>query len=249
MRTRFFRSTATAAALALALAACGDEANDEQAAPDGEDLEDLDEEALEDMLGDQPDAEDMEDPNEDVEDGVYRGNGVILPVPDGWSLDPMAFQQGTIAAVSEEGTQQLLAQAIDVADMEEMGQSMDLDTILDQQREGIASELGVEPDVDEEVELEGATRAHQLTFTDVPAQQEGAPESTATLILAEDGNGLLGEFSFSAASEDYDQDIETLLVAEAGFDPDSEPAEPMMPEPQPAPEGEGGEMELPEDDG
>jgi hypothetical protein len=248
VRTRLTRTAAMAAAAALVLAACGDDADDQQAAPEGENdqsPEDLDEDALDDMMGDQ---EDVDDPNEDIEDGIYRGNGVILPVPDGWSLDPMAAQQGTIAAVSEEGTQQLVAQAIDVAQMEEMGQSMDLDTILEQQRDGIQEELGIEPTVDEEVELEGAERAHRLTYTDIPGQQEDMPDSTATLILAEDGDGLLAEFSFSAATEDYDEDVEALLLAEAGFDPDSEPAEPMMPEQQPAPEGggEGGEIS-PED--
>lgn len=248
MRTRFTRTAAMAAAAALALAACGDDADDQQAAPEGEDaegLEDLDEDALDDMMGDQ-DMDDVDDPNEDIEDGVYRGNGVILPVPDGWSLDPMAAQQGTMAAVSEEGTSQLVAQAIDIAQMEEMGQPMDLDTILEQQRSSIEEELGLEPDVDEEADLEGAERAHRLTYTDVPGQQEDMPDSTATLVLAEDGDGLLAEFSFSAATEDYDEDVEALLLSEAGFDPDSEPAEPMMPEQQPAPEGDGGEMS-PED--
>jgi hypothetical protein len=232
VRRGFFRTTAVAAAAALTLAACGED-NDEQALPDDEEaadeLEDLDEDALDDMLGDQ---EDMEDPNEDVEDGVYAGNGVILPVPDGWSIDPTAFQQGLVAAMSEDGAQQLTAQAIDVAEAEEMGQPMDLDTLLD----GVREQVGQDADVDEEVELEGADRAHRLTYTDLPAQQEGAPESSATLILAEDGNGLIGEFAFSAAADQYDSSFEDLLLETAGFDPDSEPPEPMMQ--QPPPEGE-----------
>lgn len=239
MRHRFTRSAAVAAAAALALAACGgdDAGDDEQAAseePDTENSEDLDEDELEDLLGDQ---QDMEDPNDDVEDGVYRGNGVILPVPDGFSIDPGAFQQGMVAAVSEGGEQQLTAQAIDVAEAEEAGQPMDLDTLLDTVRE----QVGVEADVDEEVDLEGAERAHRLTYTNLPAQQEGAPESSATLILAEDGDGLVGEFAFSAAADDYDESFETLLLDTAGFDPDSEPPEPMMQQPPPAPESEGGE--------
>ena len=230
MRTGFFRTTAVAAA-ALALAACGDD-NDEQALPEDEvtdELDDLDEDALEDLLGDQ---EDMDDPNEDIEDGVYAGNGVILPVPDGWSLDPTAFQQGLVAAISEDGAQQLTAQAIDTAEAEEMGQPMDLDSLLD----GVREQVGQEADVDEEVELENAERAHRLTYTDLPAPQEGAPESSATLILAEDGNGLVGEFAFSAAADQYDASFVDLLLENAGFDPDSEPPEPMMQ--QPPPEGE-----------
>jgi hypothetical protein len=232
VRTGFFRTTAAAAAAALALAACGED-NDEQALPDdpeaADELEDLDEDALDDMLGDQ---EDVEDPNEDVEDGIYAGNGVILPVPDGWSLDPTAFQQGLVAAMSEDGAQQLTAQAIDVAEAEEMGQPMDLDTLL----EGVREQVGQDADVDEEVEVANAERAHRLTYTDLPAQQEGAPESSATLILAEDGNGLVGEFAFSAAADQYDSSFEDLLLEIAGFDPDSEPPEPMMQ--QPPPEGE-----------
>ena len=231
MRRRFPRAAVMAAAAVLALAACGDDA-DEQAAQEGEDVEDLDEDALDDLLGDQ---EDMDDPNEDVEDGIYRGNGVILPVPDGWSLDPMAFQQGLVAAVSEDGNQQLTAQAIDITEAEEMGQPMDLDTLLD----GVREQVGEDAEVDEEIELEGAERAHRLTYTDLPAQQEGAPASSATLVLAEDGNGLIGEFAFSAAVDDYDEAVESLLLGEAGFDPDSEPPEPMMQQPPPAPEGEG----------
>jgi hypothetical protein len=58
----------------------------------------------------------------------------------------------------------------------------------------------------------GAERAHRLTYTDLPAQQEGAPESSATMILAEDGNGLVGSFAFSAAADQYDSSFEDLLL-------------------------------------
>jgi hypothetical protein len=162
-------------------------------------------------------------------------------VPDGWELDPNAFAQGVIAAISEDGTQQLSAQAIDATEAEAAGQSLDLDELLENVRQ-----LG-EAEVDEEVELEGATRAQRLTFLDLPAQQEGAPESSATVILAEDDRGYIGEFAVGAASEDYDESLESLLLDGAGFDPDSEPPEPAMPAPMP--EGDMGDMgDLTEED-
>lgn len=234
MRTGFTRSAALAAAAALVLAACGDggdeQAGDEEEASEAEETED----AAEDPSGDEPA---MEDPNDDVEDGIYAGNGIILPVPDGWSIDPAAFQQGLIAAMSEDGTQQLTAQAIDTEQAEEMGQPMDLETLLD----GVREQVDQEAEVDEEVELANAERAHRLTYTDLPGQQEGAPESSATLVLAEDGNGLVGEFAFSAQADQYDASLVDLLLDNAGFDPDSEPPEPMMQQPPPS-EGQGGEM-------
>jgi hypothetical protein len=237
VRISFRRGIAVTAATALVLAGCGDdEAPDDQAAPEEMDAEDLEEDELDDLLGDQ---EDMEDPNEDVEDGEYRGNGVILPVPDGWSLDPTAFAQGALVAMSEDGTQQLSAQAVDVEEAAAAGQDLDFDTLLDGARQ-----MG-EADVDEEVELEGAERAHRLTYLNLPAQQEGQPEQSGTIILAEDGNGLVAEFAFGAMADDYDEEYESILLETAGFDPDSEPPE-MPAMPQPAPEGEGGDMEAPE---
>jgi hypothetical protein len=247
VRTSLRRTIALAAVAALTLAGCGDEDDGDQAAQDEGQAEgeDIDEEELEDLLGGEQDMEDMEDPNEDVEDGVYRGAGVVLPVPDGWQLDPGAFQQGAVLALSEDQGQQLSARAIDSEEAEAAGQPMDLETLLDMIRE----DVGEDADIDEEVELEGAETAHRLTYLDLPSQQEGAPDSSVTIVIAEDGNGLIGEFTFAAEPDDYDEDIADLLVAEAGFDPDSEP--PAMPQaPQPAPEGEGGEMEeMPEDEG
>jgi hypothetical protein len=121
VRRGFFRTTAVAAAAALTLAACGED-NDEQALPDDEEaadeLEDLDEEALDDMMGE---GEDMPDPNDDVEDGIYAGDGVILPVPDGWQLDPQAAAQGAVVAMSEDGQSQLVAQAVDAEEAEAHG--------------------------------------------------------------------------------------------------------------------------------
>jgi hypothetical protein len=230
VRLSWRRGLAASAALALGLAACGDDTGEDpqdDAAP-AESEGEGDEEALDDLMGD---AEGMEDPNEDVEDGVYAGSGVLLPVPDGWQLDPQAAAQGAVVAVSEDQEQYLSGQAIDTAEAEAAGQPMDFDTVLDSVRE----QVGTEPDIDEEVELQNAEQAHRLTFTDLPAQQEGQPEQNATIVFADDGNGLLGQFEFAAATDRYDDAIADQLLAEAGFDPDSEP--PEIPQ-QPAPEGE-----------
>jgi hypothetical protein len=229
VRHRALRLPAALAAAALFVAACGDADPDTdpseppaegEAAPEN-DLDEGDLEGLEDLLGEQGD---LEDPNELVEDGVFRGAGVVLPVPEGWSLDATAYAQGVVAAVNEAGNQQLSAQAIDAEQIEALGQSADLDTLLDNVRQ-----LG-EADVDEEVELAGAERAHRLTYRDLPAQQEGLPETSATIVLAQDDRGYLAEFTVSAAAEDYDDALEDLLLEQAGFDPDSEPPSLDVPE-------------------
>jgi hypothetical protein len=224
------RGLAASAVAALLLAGCGDgdEPQDEAATDSPEEGQ---EEAVDDLTAD---SEDLEDPNEDIEDGVYAGNGVLLPVPDGWQLDPQAFQQGIVAAVSEDQQSQMTAGAVEVGDEE-----VDFDELLDSVRQ----QFGDDVDVDEEVELEGAERAHRLSISGLPPQQEGMPESDVTFVLAEDGNGLVGEFAFAAPSEEYDEELADLLIAQAGFDADSEPPEMPQMQQQPAPEGE----EMPED--
>lgn len=235
MHNPWTRRFAVLLAGTLLLGACSDggdadDAQEDEVAQPGD--EEIDEEALQDLLEDQ---QDLPDPNEDVEDGVYSGNGVLLPVPDGWSLAPEALAQGLVAALTEDGMQQLTAQAVDVEAAAAAGQDLDLDTLLDRVRE----QAPQEPEVDEEIDLAGAARAHRLTFTDVAAVEEGAPESSATIVLAEDGEGLLAEFTFTAAVDAYDDATVDLLLAEAGFDPDSEP-QPMPQQPAPPPQGDSG---------
>lgn len=242
MRHSYKRGLALTAVAGMLLAGCGDDqaqeaadtpSPDEQTGTDQTEGEQLDEEALEDLMGG---TEGMEDPNEDVEDGVYRGNGVVLPVPEGWSLNPQAFAQGVVAAVSEDQTQQMTAQAVDTEAMEAAGQEMGLDSLVD----GVREQIQQQPEVDEDVELAGADRAHQLTYLDLPAQQEGSPSSSATIVIAEDGSGLIGEFAFSATADSYDEEIASLLVEQAGFDPNSEPPAPPQPQQPPVPQ-EGGQ--------
>ncbi|MFO7779045.1 MAG: hypothetical protein R6V28_11885 [Nitriliruptoraceae bacterium] len=252
MRTSWRRGLVLTAAIGLFLAGCGDGepqedgAGDEQTSTDTAEEEEpsgeatgeqeLDEEALEDLLAEQ---EELPDPNDDVEDGVYRGNGVLLPVPEGWSIDPGALLQGVVAAFPEDGSQQLTARAVDTEQAEASGaEPIELDTLLDDLRQQIEQDA----DTDEEIEVVGADRAYRLTYLDLPGQQEGQPDTGVTLVLAESSGRLLGEFVYSAGSPDYDDQIASLLVEEAGFDPDSEvPAPVQAPTPAPAPEGDGAE--------
>lgn len=231
MRHRTTRGLALTAVAGLLLAGCGGDGAQDDPSPDDQAAigQSDSEQPPDDLSGD---GQQLDDPNDDIEDGVYRGNGVALPVPDGWSVDPAALSQGVVAAVSEDGTQQLTAQAIDTEDAAAAGQDLEFDTLLDGVREQIAQEA----EVDEEVELAGAERAHRLTYLALPSQQQGAPPSSATIVLAEDGQGLIGEFAFSAATDAYDEAIAELLLGKAGFDPDSEPPS----SPQPPPQGEGG---------
>lgn len=230
---------ALTAVAGLLLAGCGD--SEQAAQEDPTAGETGTEEGAEDPTG----AAAPDDPNQDVEDGVYRGNGVLLPVPDGFTLNQQAFAQGIVAAVSEGGTQQMTAQAVDAAQLEGSGQELDLQTLVD----GVRQQIDQEPEVDEEVELANAQAAHRLTYLEMPAQQEGAPPSSATILIAESGDGIVGEFAFSAAAEDYDQETAELLLAEAGFDPESEP--PEVPQQQaPAPQqGQTGEPQGTEPEG
>jgi hypothetical protein len=237
VRTSWRRGVVLTAAVGLFLAGCGDAEPQEDGTEDGQTStgasegedpsgdasgeEELDEEALEDLLADQ---EDLPDPNEDVENGIYRGNGVVLPVPEGWSIDPGALSQGVVAAFPEDGSQQLTARAVDTEQAEADGaEPIEFDSLVDSVRQQIEQDAAT----DEQIEVVGADRAYRLTYLDLPGQQEGQPDTGVTLVLAE-SEGLVGEFLYSAGSADYDEDIVSLLVEEAGFDPDSEVPDPVQ---------------------
>jgi len=234
--TSLRRRTTVLAATALAtlvLASCGDGGGD-GADPDDASTEDTSTDGTEaegnsegdqQALGDLEDL-DLEDPNELVSDGRFAGNGIILPSPDGWSFDEMAFASGIALATGPEGTQQIAGEAVDPADLPE---PLTFEDVLEANR----ATAGQEPDVDEEVELPGAARAQQLRYLDVPGQEEGSPGTSILLLIAEREDGILGVFNYAAASEDFDDAIADQLLATAGFDPDSDPAEPAMPAPTP----------------
>ncbi len=219
------------------LAACAPDETDDQAQTDeaageepgdlgeleGElDPEDLEGELdLDDLMGDQGD---MPDPSENVEDGVFRGDGILLPIPDGFELEPTAYMQGLVAAITSDGEQQIAGQAVDSASVEE---PLDLDELAEANQEQFG-----EADLDEETEIEGSTRARQLRFDEVPAQQPEGSDLTVVLVLAEDDEGHIAIFNYVAPVDDFDEGEADAVLAGIGFDPDSSPPEP---EPMPAP--------------
>lgn len=238
MRTR--TAVAVTAAASLMLAACGDDGDGtdatDAAASDGSAAEDP-------PAGDDPaaGADDLPDPNDDITDGIFAGSGVRVPVPDGFELDPMAAAQGLVAAIAEGGEQQMLAQAIDVAALEEAGEELTLDALVEDNR----SQFPDEPAVDEAFELSDGSAAHQLVFEDLPpvgaeAPAEDAGEAPAqpdvdiAVVVADDGAGRLAQFTYLAPSDAFDDAVLTALLEESAFDPDSDPVPPV---PAPAPEG------------
>jgi hypothetical protein len=220
---RIRRTLALAAAAAM-LAACGTTDDEPAAQPPEEQQAPEEPGAGEDPFADQPE---LEDPNEQVADGAYRGEGIVLPVPDGWRVDEMAFAQGLVLAMPEAGNEQLAGQAVDTADLEE---DIDFDELVAANRDQFESA----PTEDEEVELQGAAQAHLLRFDGLAPQQEGQPEGSLLLIMADDGEGRIAVFNYAAPTDDYDEQQADLLLSAAGFDPDSAPS-PMAPVGEPAP--------------
>lgn len=219
---RSSRLLAMVAAAALAAACTTDDGAttdppaDDQATPQDElDPDEL--EALEDLL--QQQQEELPDPEDNVEDGVFRGVGVMMPAPDGWQLDPMSLAQGIVVAITDDAQQTLVAQAVDTADLD---QELDYDELVENSR----AEFGGDPDADEEISLAGAARAHLLRFDDLPAQQADLPDNTLLTLIADDGAGELAMFNYVAPTEDYDEDTESQLLSQGGFDPDSDPLPP-----------------------
>jgi hypothetical protein len=243
VRLRTLRPLAVVATAAIVLAACADgDTTDDTAAPDGteqpdadgelEQLDELDEEALEDLLAGEGEGEDpfadLPDPNDDVSDGAYRGSGVVLPIPEGWAIDQASFVQGNLVATPEDFTQQLFAQAVDV---ETLPEEVTFDQVVEDNLAQLTA-AGDDPTVNEEVELAGAAQARELRFDSLPAQVEGEPDNAVLLVIADDGDGRLGIFNYAALADDFDDATAELLLAEAGFDADSDPT-PPAPAPTP----------------
>lgn len=244
------RPTATIAlAAALVLAACGtaddaettdDPPEDEQSteAPDddaaAEDPAAADDPAAaEDPLADLPDLEAQ------VEDGVFRGEGIVLPIPDGWQFEPAAQLQGQVVATGgDEGLQQIFGQAVDADDLPE---TVTFEELLESNR----AQFEEEPAVDEEIELEGAEVAHQLRYDALPATQEGLPPVSIVLLVAESPDGHFGSFNYAAATDEFEDAVAERFVTETGFDPDSDPTPLQLPDL----EGEPETPTEPEDEG
>jgi hypothetical protein len=72
----------------------------------------------------------------------------------------MAFAQGLVLAMPEDGSEQFAGQAVDTDDL---GEEIDFDELVSANREQF--ETG--PTEDEEIELEGAAQAHLLRFDEL----------------------------------------------------------------------------------
>lgn len=221
-RARLLPALAIAAAAAVTLAACDGEEPAEDPEAVGA-LEELDEDLLGALGEDDDPFAGMEDPNEYVRDGVFAANGVQLPAPEGWSFDAFAFASGIALSTSPDGSAQLHAEAVDPADL-------DVELTYEEVVEANRGSVDQTPDVDEEVELPGARRALHLRYLGLAAHEdapEGQPaDSSVVLLIAEREDGVLGVFSYAAATEDFDPAVADQLLATAGFDPDSDPLGP-----------------------
>lgn len=229
-------ATTTLAAAALVLAACGttdedetpDNTPEDEQAPSNDELD-------EDAAGEDPVAPEdplagLPDLSEQVEDGVFRGEGIVLPIPDGWQFEPAAQLQGQVLArEGGEGTQQIGGLAVDVDDLAEP-------VTIEEVIEGSREQYDEEPAVDEEIELEGAEVAHQLRYEALPGAQEGAPELSTVLLVAADGDGRIGLFNYAATTDDFEDAVAEQFVTETGFDPDSDPTPLQLPEVEGDPE-------------
>jgi hypothetical protein len=193
--------------------------------------EELDEAALEDLLGDLDPVEEpsLEDLGVSVSDDEVRGLGVVMPLPDGWEFDPVPASQGALfaSAGGADPEQLLFAVAGIESDPASGFEGLGLEDALDVVRGSVP----MTPDRDEAVELDGAVAAQLLEYEEVRIgnEEEGGPVSYQAVILAEDADGVLALFNYVALSGAEDAGVTELLLADAGFDPGSEP--PVVPIP------------------
>lgn len=242
------RNMTAAASAAVLLAACGGtDDGDPGAAPETatDDETGADADGTEDEPNDGDTLGDLElpDPDEFIADGEFRGQGVVLPLPDGWSVDQMTLLQGLVSASADDDQmQQLAAQAVDTTQLGE-DQQVSFDDLLEVQRSQFeAIDPDLTPSIDEAVDIEGATAAHRLRFEDVQIDQQ--PAFDLELVLAEDGEGRIALFNYAAPTGDFDEAISELMLEGAGIDPDSQPPEPppapAAPAPEPGDDTDGG---------
>lgn len=220
------RIAALVAILAVAVAC----STPEPVATDDPTVDELPEdlEGLEDLLG--PELE----PVEPDADGNLRAQGVVVPIPEGWDVDPGALGSGLVLAVppGSDGLPALVAAAgVEVNPF--LGfQGLDYDGAL-----AILRDLDPagEATRDQEVAVAGAERAHLLVFEDLHTPtadgQPQLPDTDQLVILAEDADQRLAIFNYSTVAGAYEEAVEALLLTEAGFDPDSDPDLPELPEP------------------
>lgn len=214
-------------AATVLVVACGDGDADDQAADDLDGLEDELPEDLDDLLEPELDEVELD------EDGKFRGQGVVVPIPDGWEVDPAGLESGVVIAGPPEGEGlPALAAAAGIErnpflGFEGLGYEPTLEALRGLDPEGEAV-------VDEPVDLAGAERAHLLVFEALASPevegQESLPDTDQLVVLAEDSAEQVTIFNYTAETGSYDEEIQELILAEAGLDPDSEPAIPELPE-------------------
>lgn len=208
------------------VAACTEAEPDEAAVDEPDAVEEELPDDLEGLLDAEPEDVEVDD------DGNFRGQGVVVPVPDGWQVDPAALDAGLVTATPDMQGLPGLAAAAGIGDNPFLGfQGMDFEAALDAVRQ---LDPQADPTVDESVDIAGAERARLLVFegleSPVAEGQEPLPDTDQMVVLAEDAAQGLAIFNYSAETGAYDDGIEQLLLAEAGFDADSEPTLPEMPE-------------------
>ncbi len=215
-------ATAIVSLVALAvLAACSDDTDPATTEPPADDP----------AAPVEPSAPELAAP--DVVDGAVRDHGVIVPIPAGWDVDAQAFAQGVVVTGPSEApeTAAILA-ASGVQDNPMLGlQGAGFDDALEAMR-GIQSDGTLV--TDEEISFAGAEQAWMLLFEGVAGQAD-MPDTDQLIVLAIDADAQIALFNYSSVTGEYDRDVEALLLADGGLDPDSSPIAPQMPDVQPTP--------------
>lgn len=163
-----------------------------------------------------------------VSDDVVRGFGLVLPIPEGWEFQEHTATQGSLVVypVGPEADEAFLLAlpAVEAAwELDDAG----FDEMLDVVREGVP----VPPDRDDAVDLDGAVEARVLEYEALEVSDaeggtgraEGSAQSHV-LILAESAEGSFALWQYVADEMAEDPAIGERLLAEAGFDPDGDPA-------------------------
>jgi hypothetical protein len=164
-----------------------------------------------------PDDDVLELPR--IVDDTLRAEGVVLPVPEGWSVDETAFAQGLVGVSpgGEPPSQLLIASGAIESDPVFGVEGLSYDEIL----EAFAGLVPEGPAVDEEVQIEGAERARLLRYNQVE-MMEGQEPTDEVLLLVDAGGGQVALFNYAAPSAIFDEEVLQLLLDEAALDPDHE---------------------------
>lgn len=192
---------------------------------------------------------------------TFTGQGIVLPVPEGWSIQETLLQRGLIVAQPDaagdpqeqetEGASPTPGAETDPEDqqvffvMPDVGSSfpgaaaeeVTMEQLLEQLRGGVDQE----PSVDQPIEVEGAQQAHLLTYEGLEQEpQEGSTadpvQASATIILAQNGERF-SLFRYVAEQGAYDESIAALLRTGVALSPDSERTGPPTPAASPSPTG------------